>query len=49
MKKKEFISGFAIEKMVAKHLDIEEEWIVSIDISLNGIRVTYDSPSDDND
>ena len=47
MRKEEFIEGFAIDKMIARHLDIEAEWILSVDIDSNGITVQYDDPNED--
>jgi hypothetical protein len=48
MRKKEFIEkGFAIERMLAKHLYIEEEWIKSVKISQDGIEVEYDDHNEE--
>lgn len=47
MIKEEFIEGFAIDKMVARHLNIEVEWIVDINIDLEGIHVKYNDPEED--
>lgn len=47
MIKKESIEGFAIDKMIAKHLDIDVDWIISVDIDADGVSVEYDDPNDE--
>lgn len=47
MRKKQTIEGMEIDNMIARHLDINEEWILSVDINSDGITVQYDDPNDD--